>query len=82
MTKDEATQKRIKELLEYIDGNLYWKTSRKNGIKPGQLAGSISSNGYINIRVDNKMCKAHRIIFMYHHGFYPEMVDHIPCTLR
>ncbi len=76
MTKDEATQERIKELLEYKDGNLYWKTSRKNWIKSGQLAGSISSNGYINIRIDNKMYKAHRIIFMYHHGFYPEMVDH------
>ncbi len=75
--KDEALMNRLQELFEYRDGLLFWRKSRKNWIKPGQLAGSISSNGYINVRVDGRMMKAHRVIYAYHHGYYPEFVDHI-----
>ena len=77
MTKNEALMNRLQELFEYQDGSLFWRKSRKNWIKPGQAAGSPSSNGYINVRVDGRMMKAHRVIYAYHHGYYPEFVDHI-----
>lgn len=77
-TKDEApTQQRLHELFTYSDGVLYWKQRRKNWVHVGMKAGTKNSNGYINIRVDNRMMKAHRLIFAYHYGYFPEFVDHI-----
>lgn len=71
-----ADQKTLQELFDYKDGNLYWKKSGR-GITIGSIAGSPASNGYINVRVNGRMMKAHRVIYAYHHGYYPEFVDHI-----
>lgn len=71
-----ADQKTLQKLFDYKDGNLYWKKSGK-GITVGSIAGSSASNGYINVRVNGRMMKAHRVIYAYHHGYYPEFVDHI-----
>ena len=78
LSKDERpTQQRLHELFTYSDGSLYWKQRRKNWVYIGMKAGSKIPSGYINVRVDDKMMRAHRVIFMFHHGYYPEFVDHI-----
>ena len=45
----------------------------------GSVAGHKTTRGYINIKVDQRMYKAHRLIFLYHYGYMPEIVDHIDC---
>jgi hypothetical protein len=73
------TQQLIFEYFEYRDGNLYWKKSfnpnKTNLI--GQLAGSIHKTGYQHITWMGKSHKAHRLIFMFHHGYMPDFIDHI-----
>jgi hypothetical protein len=41
-------------------------------------AGSKSAHGYWEIRLDNKLYKAHRLVWLYHYGKFPEKhLDHI-----
>jgi len=70
------TQKEIRDSFEYLDGNLIRKVGRINEI--GSVAGCIhKGTGYIHIKIKAKSFKAHRLVFLYHHGYLPEFVDHI-----
>ena len=73
------TQEEVKRFFDYKDGNLYWKemTTNKTGNIVGQLAGYIHIHGYRLIRLHGYQYKAHRLMFLYHHGYMPEFVDHI-----
>jgi hypothetical protein len=43
----------------------------------GRLAGTVNGSGYRQVRINNKIYPEHRIIFMMHHGYMPETIDHI-----
>ena len=73
---NEPTEDLLKELFDYIEDNLYWKVD-KGSAKMGDLAGTIDAYGYRVITINNKPYKAHRLIFIYHHGDVPEFLDHI-----
>jgi hypothetical protein len=62
------TQERLRELFVYQDGNL---------LRNGKIAGSINTKGYCIICVDYKLYKAHRLVFLYHHGYLSKQIDHI-----
>jgi len=72
MTKDE-----LHELFEYRDGNLYWKVNRGSNQLIGKKAGSMLANNYWHIRIKKKAIYTHRAIFLFHHGYLPETIDHI-----
>jgi hypothetical protein len=62
--------------FDYQDGNLIRKSGRVNEI--GQIAGCVhKGTGYIHVKIKAKAHKAHRLVFLYHHGYLPEFVDHI-----
>ena len=67
MSIDQAT---VAALFEYKDGVLY---RRKNG----QKAGTKHHTGYTQIVANRKLHNAHRLIFLLHHGWLPEVIDHI-----
>lgn len=72
------TQERLKELLDYDKntGLFTWKIY-KGRVTKGYIAGTIC-RGYINIKIDNKLYKAHRLAWLYMYGKLPDMViDHI-----
>lgn len=71
------TSDSLKELFDYVDGELVWKTNRGNRKTKGSVAGSVYKVGYRYIKIDNKRYRAHRLIFLYHHGYMPDQVDHI-----
>lgn len=72
------TQQQVLELFEYRDGNLYWKVSTTNSITVGQIAGTATNDaGYKIVGIGGKTYRAHRIIFLYHHGYIPNKIDHI-----
>jgi hypothetical protein len=70
------TQELVKELFHYRDGELYWKTANHK-TDTHTAVGSISSNGRKIVWVLKKSMLVHRIIFLYHHGYLPEFIDHI-----
>jgi hypothetical protein len=73
------TQQQVAECFEYKDGALYWKKMQHANKQYliGTLAGSIHPTGYRHITWMNKICKAHRLIFLLHHGYMPPEIDHI-----
>lgn len=73
------TQQTIADCFEYKDGLLYWKgISHPNKQRLlDKPAGSIHKTGYRHITWKGKTQKAHRLIFMLHHGYMPPEVDHI-----
>ena len=75
----ELTQERLKELLSYDpDTGLFTHKGSKPGILVGSVAGTKDKYGYIKIGLDYKQYTAHRLVFLYTTGKWPEMqVDHI-----
>lgn len=73
----EALAMRVREVFDYVDGILVHKVSRRCPTKIGKRAGSPSNQGYINVKLDGQMHKAHRLIFLMHHGYMPSVIDHI-----
>ena len=74
------TQAELKEVFDYRDGHLYWKTPahRRDTTKP---AGYKARNGYliVNYSFNGKIRKylIHRLIWIWHQGNDPDTVDHI-----
>ena len=73
------TQELIAQCFDYKDGLLYWKgvTHPNKQSLMDKPAGSIHKTGYRHITWMGKVHKAHRLIFMLHHGYLPPEVDHI-----
>jgi len=68
----------VKDIFDYRpDGNLIWKKRRK-GVTIGNVAGSTPSGWYTEVHIDQKSYLAHRVIWLWHHGYMPENdLDHI-----
>ena len=72
------SQKKLQELFDYRDGQLYWKEKRSTSIDLSKPAGCIEKNGYRSIGIEGKIYKAHRLVWKYHCGKDPkEFIDHI-----
>lgn len=73
----ELTQELLLSLFAYRDGNLFRKVHKSQNAQIDDLAGHAQKRGYRLIRINNKYYYAHRLIFLYHHGFLPQFLDHI-----
>jgi HNH endonuclease len=67
---------RLHQLFDYKDGNFYWKLD-KGRAKKGDKANRLCDNRYEQIKFDQILYSFHRAVFMYHHGYLPQTVDHI-----
>lgn len=81
------THERLRELLSYDSqtGVFTWNGRSGRGLhdrnKPGCVAGSMNSKGYVTIKVDNQTHKAHRLAWFYVHGAWPaHQIDHKDTT--
>jgi hypothetical protein len=70
------TQEYLKELFDYKDGNLYWKINKGSRVKSGQKAGYVTKNKYTQVRINNQLYYAHRLIYLFHHNLLPVYIDH------
>lgn len=74
------SQTRLKELLIYDKdtGVFTWRRRRGGKAAVGRSAGARDSYGYVVIRLDGVLYKAHRLAWFYSHGAWPEEnIDHI-----
>lgn len=74
----EISQELLKQLFTYKKGFLYWKVKRPKsqiGKKAGFLNKRKSGDRYM-IKINGKSYLNSRLIFLYHHNWLPEMVDH------
>lgn len=71
------SQEVLQEWFAYRDGQLFWKKSPCTWIKPGDKAGSQHRAGYEEVGFQGKSYLVHRLVFMWHHGWCPDLIDHI-----
>ena len=71
------THENLLQIFDYSDGHLIWKSKRGCRIKAGDIAGCKHYSGYIQITINKKSYRAHRLVFFWHHGYMPEFIDHI-----
>lgn len=74
------TQVELKEQLNYDSetGVFTRKILRSNRIKVEDAVGTIHPNGYIIIRINYKQYAAHRLVWLYIYGEFPQgQIDHI-----
>ncbi|QBR52757.1 HNH endonuclease [Erwinia sp. QL-Z3] len=74
------TASEVKKILNYdSDSGIFtWILPASKSIKPGRVAGSISSNGYLRIKINGKSYPAHRIAWLLVHNTFPDTeIDHI-----
>lgn len=73
------TQAQVADCFEYRNGTLYWRgvTHPNKSRWIDKPAGSLHKTGYRHITWMGKVHKAHRLIFLMHHGHLPQEVDHI-----
>lgn len=73
----ELTYERAHELFRYEDGKLFWRVNHGSRSKRGERAGSVTY-GYRDIKFNSKKYKEHRVIWLMHHGSWPQgEIDHI-----
>lgn len=79
MANADLTAARLRELLNYDEstGHFAWRASGK-GRRFGRPAGCAKELGYIVIRVDGVLFRAHRLAWLYAHGKWPTLeIDHL-----
>ena len=74
----DPSKERLDELFEYRDGKLYNKTNRSSLARMGMESGFKRPDGYKDIRIDGKLHRTHRLIYIMHNGDIPEnmFIDH------
>lgn len=80
METEQLTRSRLCELLSFDteQGVITWNHTMGGKAKKGQVAGSLTQNGYVAIRVDQHDYLAHRLMWMYVYGAFPILsIDHI-----
>jgi len=81
------TQTKAHELFYKIDEKLYWRKREVtnmwskvfNARYADQQAGSFDRRGYRRVKYAEKSptIGVHRVIFLMHHGYLPEVIDHV-----
>ena len=62
-----------------VNGGLLWKRNGSGKVKKGARAGW-EDKEYRRIKVMRRTYLEHRLVFLLHHGFLPECIDHINCN--
>ena len=68
----------LNHLFEYDKetGNLIWKIQNQ-GARKGSIAGALRPDGRYQIAINKKLYLTHRLVFLMHKGYLPEILDHI-----
>lgn len=74
--KPYPTQERLKELFEYKDGLMIRKTRPSIRSFVGQVVGCPDPEGYLRVSVDKRQYLLHRLVYLFHHGYLSEFLDH------
>ena len=71
-----VTTELLKKLFDYSEGNLIWIVN-KGRAKKGMIAGSKDNKGYMQLKLNQKVYRLHRLIWLWHGKDLPEQIDHI-----
>jgi hypothetical protein len=76
----DISQEQVRFLFTYKDGMLIRNHTRSSKAIKGDVAGSLRPDGYRAVSItENKVTTrylVHRLIFLYHYGYMPMLLDH------
>ena len=79
----KITQERLKEIIDYDPdtGEFIWKARGQYATVDARWAGRAATckrnDGYILVRADGRLYRAHRLAWLYMTGQWPSLIDHI-----
>jgi len=75
--KKKLTQQRLKQVVKYCpESGLFSAIQAISQRKYGDILNKSLSSGYVVIRIDGVLYRAHRLAFLYMTGKWPNKVDH------
>jgi hypothetical protein len=75
-TDHTLTAARLRELVEYRDGQLFWRDGY--GRTRGPVGSRAGRHGRQQVHIDGVARYVHRLVWLYHHGTWPDgQIDHI-----
>lgn len=80
MAEANLTAERLREVLHYNPdtGVFTWVRPPLRGhVKPGMVAASRVSNGYLRVKIDTQPYLLHRLAWFWVHGEWPVIIDHL-----
>ena len=80
VSRPELTAEYLRSILSYDPetGIFTWKIGSANQVKAGDIAGCPDGDGYLRIRVQSRLYRAHRLAWFYVYGEWPtDRIDHI-----
>ena len=74
----DLTEEQANKYFTYDEevGKLLWKVA-KGRARVGHVAGYIDRRGYRVVKIDGKLYKIHRLVFLINKGYLPKVLDHI-----
>lgn len=68
----------LKSILNYDEktGVFSWKEKISKKTVIGKSAGGIDFSGYVVIGINGVVYYAHRLVWLYVHGYFPKQIDH------
>lgn len=75
--KTYPTQEELRLLFDYQEGNLISKADVPRGRRKGDVAGTICGDGYRYVSIKGKKYLHHRLVWIWHNGEAPPILDHI-----
>jgi hypothetical protein len=72
----QISQTEVQRLFAY-DGTGLVRCVTKGKAKSGAKAFQATSTGYKGFKVNGKLVLEHRLVWLYHFGYMPELIDHI-----
>lgn len=73
----EALAALVREAFDYADGHLLHRRKKHCSQRAGTIAGSQKRSGYRDVRFVGRVWKEHRLVFLWHFGWLPDVVDHV-----
>ena len=72
------TRTELRTLMTYdpVTGRFRWTTPRGSA-KVGDLVGALDKEGYRRVRISRRSYYEHRLVWLWHHGEFPRILDHI-----
>jgi len=77
MKADNMDRERLRELFRYKNGDLIRIADKNYKDKVCDITENTDFNRYKRIRTDGARYYTHRLVFLYHHGYFPKYIDHI-----